>query len=49
MDGIADWMMHLYDDPMQGITFGIIVVIICGGLLWSKSALIDLIRGDWFK
>jgi hypothetical protein len=41
--------MHLYDDPMQGITAGVVLVLICGGLLWSKGALIDLIRGHWFE
>ena len=49
MEDLANWFMHLYDDPTQGITAGIVLVLICGGLLWSKGALIDLLRGKWFE
>ena len=49
MEEIAEWMMHLYDDPTVGITIGIALVLIVGGAMWSRGALIDLLRGKWFQ
>jgi hypothetical protein len=49
MEGIAGWMMHLYDDPTVGITIGIVLVLLCAGAMWSRNTLIDLIRGKWFE
>jgi hypothetical protein len=49
MEDVANWMMHLYDDPTVGITVGIVLVLLVGGAMWSKNTLIDLIRGKWFE
>ncbi len=42
-DSVLNW----FNDPWAGLTVGIVVVVFAVGLLYSRQALIDLIRGKW--
>ncbi len=48
MDALSEWFLHLYDDPTTGIAVGLGIVLLVVGLMWSRQALLDLLRGKWF-
>jgi hypothetical protein len=48
-EALGNWILGLYDDTGAIVTLVLGITLVIGGLMWSKSTLIDLIQGKWFE
>lgn len=44
---LADWLLHLYEDPTLGIVAVVFIVILAWGLMLSRDTIISIFRGTW--
>lgn len=47
MADLADWFLHLYEDPTLGIIAAVFIVILAWGIMLSRDAIISIFRGTW--